>query len=261
MLQAPISGDPVDDSYSYSTQAAYFYYNTPQQSTNELKGVMGPHERIVNNDLYSNLIAQWILDGWNTKPGELRFKLPRDDTTFLTYDGDDLSTYQQASAVLAIYPLQYPEAEKEARLMMERFENKVTENGPAMSDSIHAVIRARLGEKQKAYDAWQRSWRRYTNHPLLLFSEKPKVERTYFVTGAAGCLQSVLYGFLGFRIDSQKDPAAAWSKPLLGGQFLTVKPNLPMNWKSVTLKNFTVLGKRYTLTATHDAVRVKEGSE
>jgi hypothetical protein len=91
----------------------------------------------------------------------------------------------------------------------------------------------------------------FVKEPLMQFSEKRSKPKTYFTTGAAGCLQTVLFGFLGFRIDSKKQAGAGWSTNLALGQVLSVKPNLPKTWKSVKLKNFTVLGRRYTLIATH----------
>jgi hypothetical protein len=91
------------------------------------------------------------------------------------------------------------------------------------------------------------------------FSEKRARPTTYFTTGAAGCLQTVLYGFLGFRIDSKKDPKAAWTKQLKAGYWLSVTPHLPKAWRSVKLKNFEVLGTRYTLTATPSGVHVTPG--
>ena len=231
------------------------------KSLREIHGVMSPDEfHVGDNDLYTNLLAEWLMNGcsWNDKPS---FKLPRDATTFLTYDNDLLKAYKQASAVLAIYPLQYPPAEREARAMMERFGSKVIKNGPAMSDSIHSIIWARMGDSERAYGAWLASWRPFTNHSFLLFSEKRNQERTYFLTGAAGSLQSVLYGFIGFRIDSRKEPGAMWAKQLNGGFWLSAKPHLPRAWKRVTLKNFYVLGKKYNLTATHSNLTVTLGDQ
>lgn len=212
----------------------------------EIKNTMSPDEfHIGDNDLYTNLLAQWTTEPLGLN---VQYKLPRDSTTFLTYDGDSLKSYKQAAAVLSIYPLQNPEAEAEARAMMERFADKVTANGPAMSDSVHALIWARLGERERAYATWRKSWQDFTQHPLLLFSEKRKKDVTYFLTGAGGCLQTVLYGFGGFRIDSRQDPDANWSKQLKGGQWLTVRPNLPPEWRRIVFKRFHVLGKRATFT-------------
>lgn len=240
-----------------------------------IKQVVSPDEgQLVDNDLYTNLLAQWCFNGgrWNTdgKPalstgaprgnsGPARLKLPQDNISFLTYENDPVRGYKQAAAVLAIYPLQYPPAEKQAEVMMNRFADKVTPNGPAMSDSLHALIWARLGKTDVAYITWRKSWMDFTNHPLLLFSEKRKKDVTYFTTGAAGCLQTVLYGFLGFRIDEEEEPGAAWSKQLLGGRWLSIRPHLPQAWKAVKLKNFSLLGRRYTCTATHESVQVSQG--
>ncbi len=232
----------------------------------EIRGVVSPDENHTgNNDLYTNLLAKWTLDtagrAVGVPGGQLDFALPSDDTSFLTYDDDPLRSYKQAAAVLSIYPLQYPEAEKEAAAMMQRFPGLVSKNGPAMSDSLHALIWARMGKPDQGYTVWRNSWVTFTDHALMLFSEKRTQDGTYFTTGAGGCLQTVLYGFLGFRIDSVKDPKAAWTKQLNSGRWLSVTPHLPQAWKSVKFKNFTVLGTRYTLTATHQGVQVTPGEK
>ena len=253
-------------------EAFYFDRSVPKiYHRREIHGTMSPDEHHTgDNDLYTNLLAEWCVncgyfaDAALGAPGlvinkSFSFTRPQDGVSFLTYDNDPVRSYKQAAAVLAIYPLQYHKAEEQAKVMMERFADKVTPNGPAMSDSVHALIWARIGEDEKAYTTWRKSWMEFTDHPLMLFSEKRRKAVTYFTTGAAGCLQTVIYGFLGFRIDSGQVPDPQWEKELHGGRWLTVKPNLPKSWKKVTLKNFTVLGQRYTLTATHDRVDVTQG--
>ncbi|MBX3120287.1 MAG: glycoside hydrolase family 65 protein [Fimbriimonadaceae bacterium] len=215
-----------------------------------------------HDDLYTNCVAEWLMEKYAPKSEVANaywFYRPRDHESFLNYTGDRLKGYKQAAGILAIYPLQDPQVEKQAAKMMDRFADKVIANGPAMSDSVNALVWARLGQTDKAYETWRKSWREFTNHPLMLFSEKRRKEETYFLTGAGGSLQTVLYGFLGFRIDLQKASSAAWSIQLKDGRWLSVTPNLPKGWKKVTLKNFTVLGKKYTLIATHDQVRVTSG--
>ena len=241
---------------------ANFYKHRMERNTDgtfSLKGTMSPDENaLCDNDFYTNLTAQWCLNGGNFTNNNAtpKLKLPRDEKSFLTYDRDMLISYKQAAAVLSIYPLQYPEAEKQARTLMERFEPKVPPNGPAMSDSIHALIWSRLGERERAYQEWRDSWQDFTSHPLMLFSEKRVSSETYFITGAAGCLQTVIYGFLGFRIDATPQPGAAWSAPLRNGRVLSIKPNLPPAWKKVTFRDFWVLGQRYTVEATHKKTTV-----
>jgi len=246
--------------------AAEFYLNRIQKGSDgryDLKDTMSPDENHTgDNDLYTNLLAQEVIDdalGETPAANRPHLKLPKDDKTFLTYDGDPLRGYKQAAAVLAIYPLQYPPAEKQAKAMMDRFANKVIKNGPAMTDSIYSIIWSRIGEKEKAYEAWHASWVPFTQAPLCLFSEKRSRQTTYFTTGAAGSLQSVIYGFLGFRLDYEKEPGAAWSTRLAAGGWLNIKPNLPSGWNSVRFKNFNVLGRRYTLTVTQNAATVAPG--
>jgi hypothetical protein len=234
------------------TQAVARYYESQlsprpdMKGVYELKNVVSPDEgHSGDNDLYTNLLAMWAL---KTAGSPKTLFLPKDGQSFLTYEGDRLRSYKQAAAVLAIYPLQYGPAESQAKAMLARFQDKVIPNGPAMSESIHAVIWARLGEADTAYTHWQNSWKPFVKGPLLLFSEKRNSTRTYFTTGAAGALQGVIYGFLGFRVDDRPFLGAAWTKKLLNGKWLSITPHLPSAWTSATFKNFAVLGKRYTLT-------------
>lgn len=230
----------------------------------ELQKVMSPDEsHIGDNDLYTNLLAQWLADGgkFNMSAKGDRFALPKDGQSFLTYDEDRLRGYKQAAAVLSIYPLQYPPAESQAKVMMERFESKVIQNGPAMTDAVHAVIHARTGDTEKAYVAWKKAWEPFTRHPLMLFSEKRRANKTYFTTGSGGALQSVLFGFLGFRIDWAMGPQAKQTQntygyvfPLAEGAQLRIRPSLPKAWKKVTFRNFWLNGKQMVLTATPTSV-------
>jgi len=222
----------------------------------DIRGTMSPDENhIGDNDLYTNLLAQYVAGGGKDW-GKPTYSLPSDHEGFLTYDGDALRGYKQAAAVLSIYPLQYPAAEQDARRMMDRFEDKVTKNGPAMSDAIHALIWARLGEADRAYDTWHRAWQPFTTSPLMLFSEKRNRPRTYFTTGAGGCLQTVLYGFLGIRLDWKKASGAAWSTNLRNGRTLSIKPNLPKSWNRITVRGLSILGRRYDVVADRTSVRV-----
>ncbi|HRK21197.1 MAG TPA: hypothetical protein PLX06_05285 [Fimbriimonadaceae bacterium] len=253
----------VDEGEVYRLQSFVrtFYFNRMEAESGKglvLKGTMSPDENHTgDNDLYTNVLVTWLR---SLNRGALPdVYLPRDETSLLTYENDALRSYKQAAAVLAIYPLQFKEAEVQAKVMMDRFADKVTPNGPAMSDSVHALIWARIGERDKGYNTWRKSWQDFTQHPLMLFSEKRRKEVTYFTTGAAGCLQTVLYGFLGLRIDDKVQEGAVWSIPLQDGKFLSAKPNLPKEWKKVTFRNFRVLGKSYTLTVDGFTVIVKEG--
>jgi len=245
---------------------AFQAISTRRAGKREILQVMSPDEgRLVDNDLFTNLLAQWCQNGgsWSIRENsrnEIPYRLPRDERSLLTYDQDSVRGYKQAATVLAIYPLQFPEAVSQALVLMERFASKVTKNGPAMSDSIHALIHARHGDPDVAYRTWRHAWKDFTRSPLLLFSEKRSKPITYFTTGAAGCLQTILFGFAGIGIDEKQDLDALWSKKLLGGSWMNVRPRLPAAWKAVKLKNLTVLGRRLTFTATRKSLTVTQGA-
>lgn len=231
--------------------AAYWLHRSSRLPSGELgvTGTMSPDEHFTgDNDLYTNLLAEWTLRTFLPDAELPRFKRPRDATSLLTYDQDPVKGYKQAAALLAVYPLQDPEAESQAGAMLRRFADKVTPNGPAMSDSVHATVEARFVDPDAAYDRWRTSWQDFTGHPLLLFSEKRRSERTYFTTGAAGCLQTVLFGFVGLRLDDQPAPGSTWSMPLRRGQVLSCAPRLPSAWKRVTVRGLQVLGRKLSVT-------------
>jgi hypothetical protein len=237
--------------------AANFYLH--RMSPTGLLGTMSPDENhIGDNDLYTNILANECIDTLEASKPNQRAPLPKDDQSFLTYDNDPVRGYKQAAAVLAIYPLQYAPAEKQASVMLERFMDKVTKNGPAMSDSVHATILARLGRADEAYALWQKDRDEFANHPLWMFSEKRSKPETYFVTGAGGWMQTLLYGFLGLRLDDQPLPNAAWKLQLKSGAWISAVPHLPAAWKRLAL-TVVLDGKPYRLTANGATLRAESG--
>lgn len=218
-----------------------------REGRREIRRVMSPDENhIGDNDLYTNMLAQWLCDRYLPAVGA-KFVFPRDQDTFLTYDNDRLRGYKQAAALLAVYPLENPLAVAEAKAMFERFASKATSRGPAMSESIHSIVASRLGMRDEAYGLWRKSWGDFSSTPLLVFAEKRNLANTYFTTGAAGSLQAVLYGFFGLHIEAKRDGSAAASLDLDNGMWLNVRPRLPRAWKRAALRNITILGKKYDL--------------
>ena len=230
-----------------SNGVGYFYHARSEATDRgrEIKAVVSPNEKFTgDNDLYTNLLAEWISNGrqWKAKP---TYYLPKDDKSFLNYDNDPLTDYQQVAGLLSIYPLQYPEAEKQAEVMVDRFAPQLSPNGVAMAHSVVATIYARLGQGHKAYQAWKQSWSPYLVGPNKLFSERKNVERTYFYTGAAGALNTVIYGFAGFRIDRTLLPGAKWTKKMKSGYWLSCKPNVPREIGKILFNGVLIDGQKY----------------
>jgi len=219
-----------------------------------------------DDDLTTNLLAARLLENYSDnlgiklRAGKLKIAIPRaQDGLPATYNHDSIRTYTQTAALLALYPLEYRFDNATAEKMFDRYKNLTEASGPAMSDSIHAVIAARLGRKQEAYEFWQRSWRRFLDPDSMVFNERAARPSGYFATGAAGCLQTVLYGFLGIRISNDQGKIGTASKPLLGGWRLDAKPNLPSGWSSITFKGLQLFDGRYTIHATHSSVTITKG--
>jgi trehalose/maltose hydrolase-like predicted phosphorylase len=234
--------------------AGLFYLN--RMSPAGLLGTMSPDENhIGDNDLYTNILANECIDTLESSKPNQRAPLPKDSTSFLTYDKDPVRGYKQAAAVLAIYPLQYPPAEKQASVMLDRFMGKVSKNGPAMSDSVHATILARLGRADEAYELWKKDRVEFADQPLMMFSEKRSKPVTYFVTGAGGWMQTLLYGFLGLRIDDQPRPKAAWQQKLKSGAYISAEPHLPSGWKKLAV-SVVIDGTTYRATATTESFQI-----
>jgi hypothetical protein len=213
-------------------------------------GTMSPDEnRIGDNDLYTNLIGDWARRaGYPGQNFATQIYRPKDATSLLTYDDDPVKGYKQAAAVLAIYPLRDPVAVKQAKVMIDRFQEKVTKNGPAMSDAIHALIHANLGDTDRAYQEWRKAWKDFVRGPQFMFSEKRKSDRTYFYTGAAGTLQTVIYGFAGFPTRGNS------FKNLQPGIVKGIKPNLPKEWSKITFRKVPLHGKKFDFEITSGGV-------
>ncbi len=150
--------------------------------------------------------------------------------------------------------------------MFDLYKDKVIETGPAMADAIHSIIAARLGRREEAEHFFRESYARFMRNPGLQFSEKRKgTPRTYFLTGAGGCLQAVLYGFAGLEVlPPGATPRGGGDRPraqkvLSGGYTLRAGSLLPTGWSSLTLKGVRARGKIYDIRLSHSEVRIDEG--
>ena len=232
------------------TAVAHYYKSrlaVNENGQSEVRNVTGVDEWFEgDNCLYTNAIADWTIKKY--LGDDVNMYYPRDEKGLLAYDGDQRRAYQQAAAPLILWPLEREDLVDDPIAFLDLFEGKESPNGPAMSLSVYALIRARYGDADEAYETWRNSWKKYTDgNPLMLFSERPgRSDLTYFLTGAAGCLNSVIYGFIGVRIVDEEPPDEAKLK-IENGKWLVIRPNLPKAWKSVTFKGMQVLGKSYTV--------------
>jgi trehalose/maltose hydrolase-like predicted phosphorylase len=213
----------------------------------EIRRVSTPDENagLVDNSAWTNFSARENLRvatraaGLLGMPANPRWQrvadgllIPRDASgMILEYSGHLGRPAKQADTLLLLFPggMSLPRAEQERTFRY--YVDRTIKSGPAMTESVHAVIAARLGQPEEAYRRFRQSVDPFARPPFLSFSEKRTRDHMHFLTGAAGSLQAVLYGFAGLRLEDSPRPV--------------FQPRLPAAWSGLTLRNFQWRGKRY----------------
>ena len=105
---------------------------------------------------------------------------------------------------------------------LKYYEPKLAAEGPAMGQSIFAILYARLGDAENAFRLFKRSYVPNQRPPFGALAEAATSNNPYFATGAGGMLQVVLFGFGGLDI---KDTGIVQKNPIL-----------PKQWKKLIIK-------------------------
>lgn len=140
---------------------------------------------------------------WAAIAAGLRIERFPDGTTreHADYNGEQI---KQADANLLGWPLGIV-ADRAALLRdLRYYEPKIDPtHGPAMSHSVFAIQYARLGMADKAVEMFRRCYRHNLRPPFGVFAETATSDNPYFMTGAGGLLQAVLFGFGGLEITDE----------------------------------------------------------
>lgn len=158
---------------------------------------------------------------WNAVAKGLRIPKFSDGVT-REYEGYDGQIIKQADANLLAYPLKAITRPEEIKRDLLYYEPKIDKSGPAMSYSVLALQYARLGDGEKAYELFVRSFRPNQLPPFGVISEGAGGTNPYFTTGAGGLLQMVINGFCGLDLTDngiKQLPSA-----------------LPKHWKKIIVK-------------------------
>ncbi|WP_425237875.1 glycosyl hydrolase family 95 catalytic domain-containing protein [Ulvibacterium sp.] len=171
--------------------------------------------------LAANKVGEKPNPEWVEVASKIRILKFPDGTTkeHATYDGERI---KQADVNLLTYPLDVVNDEATVLKDLKYYEPKLAEEGPAMGQSVFAVIYARLGNAKEAYRLFRRSYEPNKRPPFGALAEAATSDNPYFATGAGGMLQVVLFGFGGLDIT---DEGIVQNNPIL-----------PKEWKSLTLK-------------------------
>jgi protein-glucosylgalactosylhydroxylysine glucosidase len=150
------------------------------------------------------------------------------------YKGYNGQIIKQADVNLLAYPLHIVtdrvQIEKDLEYYAEKIDKK---DGPAMASGVLSVLYARLGDKEKAYTYFVKSYLPNSRPPFGVFSESANSNNPYFATGAGAMLQAVIYGFGGVE---QTDYGLKYNKGLL-----------PKKWKSLKIIGLGVDNKTITI--------------
>ena len=139
------------------------------------------------------------------------------------YKGYKGQMIKQADVNLLAYPLHVITDRKQIEKDLEYYTEKIDKkDGPAMASGVLSVLYARLGDRDKAYSYFVKSYLPNSRPPFGVFSESANSNNPYFATGAGAMLQAVIYGFGGVE---QTDKGLQYNKGLL-----------PKQWKSLTIK-------------------------
>ncbi|AXT56849.1 glycoside hydrolase family 65 protein [Aquimarina sp. AD1] len=157
---------------------------------------------------------------WNKVANKIIIHKFKDGTTkeHSTYSGDRI---KQADVNLLSYPLDIVTDKETILKDLSYYEPKLAEEGPAMAQSVFAVIYARLGDAENAFRLFKRSYEPNKRPPFGALAEAATSNNPYFATGAGGMLQTVIFGFGGLH--------------LTDNGIIQKKPILPAAWKKLTI--------------------------
>ncbi len=147
-----------------------------------------------------------------------------------TYHGQIV---KQADVNLLAYPLQIITDRKQTEKDLNYYEPRFAKDGPAMAHAILSILYARLGDTQKAFEFFKKTYLPNKRPPFGALAESATSNNPYFATGAGGVLQTILFGFGGLHISES-------------GIFQK-NPTLPKQWKSLTIKGIGPAKKTYVI--------------
>ncbi|MGW0732262.1 discoidin domain-containing protein [Streptomyces sp. NPDC002851] len=192
---------------------------------------------------------------WHIVADRLRIPYDNDKQVFLQYDGYQGSLIKQADTVLLQYPLEWPMSAETARKTLDYYAARTDPDGPAMTDSVHAIGAAANGEPGcSTYTYLLRSIKPFVRGPFAQFSEsrgdKPGAEDPLagspaqdFLTGKGGFLQVFTHGLTGLR----------WRE-----DHVRVDPMLPPQLKDgVTVRDMRWQGRTFDIAIGPDATTVR----
>jgi trehalose/maltose hydrolase-like predicted phosphorylase len=215
---------------------------------------MGPDEGVVDpsNNAYMNLVSKMVLAAAikcaapvGTKPPASWSKIhdalvvPIDPTlqVVLPYDGAKPGdTYTLGS--LDLLTVHDPPISSDLLRRTHDYEARVRGSewaGIGFSVAASAAAAAFLGEREKAGQLFDQTWKNVWLEPFGMIREAPSQDYGCFLTNFGSLLQTTLLGFTGLRIRE--------------GNWQVYPPNLPQGWSRIEVDQIWVRGGAKRLIA------------
>jgi trehalose/maltose hydrolase-like predicted phosphorylase len=233
-----------------------------------INGVEGPdeHHFNVNNEVYTNVAAITTMriagqaaqilgkpanPAWAAVAAGLPVLLDSSTQVRPEFEGYTGDLIKQADVVMLTYPWEWPQSSTIGLNDLSYYEARTDPDGPAMTDSIHAIDSLALRVPGcPAYHYTLQSVVPFVQPPYQQFTEVRGGQGTFtFLTGEGGFLQTFLYGWGGFR----------WR-----GDRIHLDPALPDQWaaQGLTLRQVSYQGRRFTVSiqATGTTVTLNSGA-
>lgn len=177
-------------------------------------------ETLKNTIKAARILNKPVNPKWEEVANKLKLHLKNGITQ--NYEGYNGEMIKQADVNLLAYPLNVITDKAQIKRDLDYYVEKLDKkDGPAMAHGVLTVLYARLGDIDKAYQAFQNSYKPNARPPFGVFSESANSNNPYFVTGAGAMLQGVIFGFGGVNLTDQ---GMTYNKGLL-----------PKSWKSLTI--------------------------
>ena len=210
--------------------------------------VMPPDEEHVDvdNSAYTNASAAITLRIATTAAGLVgapvdpqwarvadALRVPFDPATGVhpEFDGYSGDTIKQADVVMLQYPWQYPMPSRVANADLAYYAPRVDPVfGPSMTDAIHSIDSAALGDACASWTYLERSSTPFERGPFDQFAETRHGGTFTFLTGMGGFVQEFVYGFTGVR----------WN-----ADALVLAPLLPPQMRGLTLTGLSWQGRHF----------------
>ncbi|KJY43417.1 haloacid dehalogenase [Streptomyces sp. NRRL B-1568] len=208
----------------------------------------------------AQLLGERAPGEWTAIADRIRIPYDAQHKVFQQYDGYSGSKIKQADTVLLMYPLEWPMPQGAAARTLDYYAQRTDPDGPAMTDSVHAIDAAVTGEPGcSTYTYLQRSIRPFVRGPFDQFSEARGAKAGAddplagspahdFLTGKGGFLQIFTNGLTGMRMREDR---------------LHLDPTLPPQLgRGITLRGLHWQGRTYDIElGAHDTtVRLTDGA-